>query len=56
MRYNSLEDDPLIYATVDNQNFALYLKMPRETVRSTYTVDSIDMKYKVIHVQLQVDD
>ena len=53
IHYNYLKDDPLIYATINNINLGLYLEIPVEDKKNTYTIDSVDLNTKRLYVGLK---
>ena len=43
LNFNELRDDPLIYCSVGDRNFARYLKIPKDGLKNvSYVIDSID--------------
>ncbi len=53
IHYNYLKDDPLIYAKINNINLGLYLEIPVENKKNTYTIDSVDLNNKRLYVGLK---
>lgn len=42
LNYNQLKDDPLIYCSIGDKNYARYLEIPNEQVKDfSYVMDSI---------------